>query len=115
MSDQPTSKDEGAGGTAVFICGPAEVMGRFRECIGCGGSTSADPMPGEERGPFTAPEGSRTAGWDYCSESCWEDWEEHLEREAEARTRLTALCPVCGFDRQEHDPDVNHATLEADR
>lgn len=103
--------DSGEKGTPVIIvCGPEHVTGMYGpECIGCGGATTADPMPGEERGPFTAPEGSRTAGWDYCSESCWEDWEEHLEREAEARARRTALCPVCGFDNQEHNPDVDHS------
>lgn len=97
--------------TVLIACGRHEVYADgVHECLGCGGSTTADPMPGEQRGPFTAPEGSRTAGWDYCSESCWEEWEEQLEREAEARARQVALCPVCGFDNQEHNPDVPHPT-----
>lgn len=94
----------------IFVCTGSDVHGgpRWRECIGCGGSTAADPEPGVLRGPFEAPEGSLARG-EYCSESCWADWEDYLQREKAARDRRLAICSSCGFDNQEHALDCSGA------
>lgn len=84
-------------GAALFLC-----FGNQDECICCGGSVHADPMPGEAPGPFEAPEGSLAPGR-YCSESCWADWEACLQREAHVRKNQIRCCHLCGFDNKDHD------------
>lgn len=80
----------------VFLC-----YGDQQECISCGGWVYADPMPGEERGPFDAPLGSRAPGR-YCSERCWREWQQALVRQDAARYRQINCCRECGFDNREH-------------
>jgi len=76
-----------------FIC---LNFGTPGECQNCGGWTRANDEDGQP-GPF--PGDSR-----YCSEDCYADAQ---RRTAAARARMVC-CPECGFDNQEHDPEVRH-------
>lgn len=93
---------------AIFACNAGDIHPWGASCIACGGAVDSDPEPGEQRGPFEAPEGSLAPG-KYCSERCWEEWDDYLQKQKEARERMLALCPECGFDRQEHDEGCSRA------
>lgn len=81
----------------TFVCVLPDTATRWRECLNCGGSTSAIDAETGVAGPF--PGDDR-----YCSEDCAEDAHEYAARAAEQRRRQIATCPGCGFDNQEHDP-----------
>ncbi len=70
-------------------------LGTPSECQNCGGWTRSEDEDGN-RGPFPGDER-------FCSEECYTDHQEFVEREQ--RARANEWCPVCGFDRHEHAPD----------
>jgi hypothetical protein len=77
----------GAPGTAAETDMVCLYFGTPEECQSCGGWTGA------EDGPF---EGDRR----FCSEDCFIDNQEFVERQRQARE--TNWCPDCGFDNWEH-------------
>lgn len=85
----------------AFVC-----FGNTRECVCCGGTTSAPrtrhPFRPKEWLEARAPVGPSPRGLTYCSTQCYDSWEEFLDRQDRARSE--EWCPVCGYDRFEHAP-----------
>jgi len=80
----------------IFLCSHLDVFADgIRECWNCGGATTCG-----DGIPFPDPE---TGAENWCSEECWEEFEEFVARSRERSE--TNFCIKCGYDNHEHSLD----------